>query len=568
MLSLRPIGARPAGGWLALAVHMDAVRLAPAAYLAAAWWRLCGKRLRARNRLAPLLGASPRAYRLWLERQDAACGSGAGPGVGPGAGIASPPIVAIVAAIVDCEGRVSSHDHRLLDMTLQSLREAEIPALILKAPRSAEEPAGLPLMASLAEVAEKIDWSVRPWLLQITAGDVLAVDASRIYREAIVAAQADTRILYADDDLRDAAGRRTAPHLKPDWNSELFRHFDYISGACLVRADKADLLAVGAVSDWPRALVARVAGDTVPVHVRRVLHHRRARPHPQVPAVPVASGGVLPPVTVIVPTRNRADLLRSCLDGLAATNYPQIEVIVVDNDSDEPETLALLGALDELYPGRARVLRHAGAFNFAEMNNRAVEAASSPIVCLLNNDVEMLDADWLRTMVAPALRDDVGAVGARLLYPDGRIQHAGVVIGVGGGAAHGHRFLREGEEGYFRRHELPQFVSAVTAACMVLQRDRFRAVGGFDARSFAVAFNDVDLCLKLNGKGWQSFYEPRARLVHHESVSRGLDRDPVSAFRFAGELASLKRDWGTDRMVDPYHHPSLSPFSEQFVVGL
>lgn len=171
-------------------------------------------------------------------------------------------------------------------------------------------------------------------------------------------------------------------------------------------------------------------------------------------------------------------------------------------------------------------------------------------------------------MATQALRDEVGAVGAQLLYPDGRIQHAGVVIGVGNAAGHAHRFLRPEDGGYFRRHSLPQFIAAVTAACLVVRRDRFLAVGGLDESRFKVAFNDVDLCLRLNAKGWQSLYEPRAVLVHHESVSRGHDRDPVGAARFANELAALQHIWETDQIVDPFHHPNLSRASEQFVVAL
>jgi len=163
---------------------------------------------------------------------------------------------------------------------------------------------------------------------------------------------------------------------------------------------------------------------------------------------------------------------------------------------------------------------------------------------------------------------DIGAVGARLLYPDGTIQHAGVFTGIGGGAGHAHRFVGGGEEGYFERARLPQRVSAVTGACMVVARDKFLAVGGFNEEHFPVAFNDVDLCLKLNRAGWQSFYEPRSTLIHHESKSRGSDRLRINRARFAGELAALKAVWHTDQFRDPYHHPHLSPFCEQFLVGV
>jgi GT2 family glycosyltransferase len=187
---------------------------------------------------------------------------------------------------------------------------------------------------------------------------------------------------------------------------------------------------------------------------------------------------------------------------------------------------------------------------------------------MLNNDVSMTDPDWLHHLVRQARKPEVGAVGARLHYPDGTVQHAGVVLGVGGGAAHAHRGLPPGEPGYFHRADLPQFVSAVTAACLVVKRDKFLAVGGLDEDAFAVAFNDVDLCVRLNAAGWQSLYEPRAQLLHHESKSRGTDLTPEKKARFAGELARLKQRWQTDQSVDPFHHPALSRFSDTFVIDL
>jgi GT2 family glycosyltransferase len=189
-------------------------------------------------------------------------------------------------------------------------------------------------------------------------------------------------------------------------------------------------------------------------------------------------------------------------------------------------------------------------------------------LCFLNNDIEMVDDAWLAFLVQQAQRPEIGAVGARLLYPDGTIQHAGVFTGIGGGAGHGHRFQHKDDPGYFDRARLPQQVSAVTAACLVVARDKFLAVGGFDETDFPVAFNDVDLCLKLNARGWQSFYEPRATLIHHESKSRGSDSAKGNRVRFAGELSALKSKWRTDVNPDPYHHPQLSPFSEQFLVAV
>ena len=521
--------------WSALPVYFDALRMAPRVWLTAAWWRVLGKRVRARGQFAPLLAASPRAYRLWLLTEPRL----------PETGEDGPPIVAIVAA-----GAGQAE-------TLRSIAGANAQVFAL----------GTPETPDLAAVAARIDWSAEPWLLPLGAGDRLAAGALDAYRAAAAGMRAgsDKCIVYADDDLLDPNGRRVAPHFKPLWNRELLRHFDYLTGACILRAWPQDLAGLEG-SDWADRLTARiVARSTGAARVPHVLHHRRSRPAPRMPAALGSGQEPLPKVTVIVPTRNRVDLLRTCIEGLARTDYPDFEVIVVDNGSDDPATLDYLANLD---PVRHRVLRDDGPFNFSRLNNHAATLATGELLCLLNNDIEMLGGDWLAIMARQALRPEVGAVGARLLYPDGRIQHAGVVLGICGGAAHAHRLLDPEEEGYFRRHSLPQFASAVTAACLVVRRASFEAVGGLDEANFAVAFNDVDLCMRLNAAGWQSLYEPRATLVHHESVSRGLDRDPVGAARLAGELAALKARWRTDTDIDPFHHPQLNRYSERFVVQL
>jgi GT2 family glycosyltransferase len=400
-------------------------------------------------------------------------------------------------------------------------------------------------------------------LIASQPGDLVARQARQKYSEML---ERDDRLLYGDDDLVNRSGRHHQPHFKPNWNAELFRHHDYLSGASLVRV-RGEELARLPDDDWVEALIANLLDvGAKPKHVPAVLHHRRRRPEPELPGsvFPVPSSG-LPPVSVIIPTRNKASLLRACVEGLRKTDYPEVEIIVVDNGSDEPEALELLG---EVQSGGARVLPMPGAFNFSALNNAAARLATGRLLCLLNNDVEVLAADWLRIMATQAVRSDVGAVGARLLYPDRTIQHAGVVIGVGGGAGHAHRFQAVDDAGYFQRAHLPQFVSAVTAACLVVDRDRFRAVGGFDEQRFPVAFNDVDLCLRLNAKGWQSFYEPRATLIHHESKSRGKDSHPTNRDRFAREMAALKERWNTEEVQDPFHHACLSRFSERFVIDL
>ncbi|WP_241761229.1 glycosyltransferase [Erythrobacter sp. NAP1] len=401
--------------------------------------------------------------------------------------------------------------------------------------------------------------------------------AGDAYRLAISLTEPTTHVIYADDDLINVEGRRHSPHFKPDWNSEMFRHFDYVSDSAIFRLSALNLPSLAASPFQDALKLSQRDGGEI-VHLPKVLHHRRSRKAPTLPLPPIQPdpASELPSVSVLVPTRNRLDLLETCLEGLKATRYPgSCEIIIIDNGSDDPATIEYLANID---PGFARVIPFAGAFNFAAINNSAAREAKGKLLCFLNNDIEITDPSWLAIMAQQAVREEVGAVGAQLLYPDGRIQHAGVVLGIGGAAAHAHRLLQPSKTGYFHRHKLPQFVSAVTAACLVVERAKFEAVGGFDEEHFAVSFNDVDLCLKLRAKGWKSLYEPRARLVHHESISRGLDRDALGAARQAREVANLQEKWRTQlasggegegaHNPDPYHHPELSRLSEQFVVRL
>lgn len=524
--------------WLNLSVHLDAFRAYPSAYLIATKWWIKRKRVRARGQFAPLLSQSSNAYKLWALRQERQGKTHSQPDDSR----------AIIALVI----LARKYDPKHLSTTLESLEAEGVPGLIVN---PAEK-------SSLAAAIDKVDWTKAPWLLILNVGDKISPGTASAYRAAMN--DPTINIIYADDDLLNGR-RRFSPYFKPDWNSELFRHQDYLTGACMIRANRSNLEAVADDPDWSSRLLTALAEEAEPYHLREMLHHRQHRPLQHLPARPLDLAGNLPPISILVPTRNRVDLLRTCLNGIATADYPDVEVIVVDNDSDDPETLAYLAALD---PGRYKLLHHSGAFNYSAINNRAAEKAKGKLLCLLNNDIEMTDSHWLATLATQAIRPEVGAVGARLLYPDGRIQHAGVVIGVGNAAGHAHRFLRPDDEGYFHRHNLPQFTMAVTAACLMVEYEKFWAVGGLNEKDFAVAFNDVDLCLRLNRRKWQSLYEPRATLIHHESVSRGLDRDPVGAARFAQELAALKRLWKTDEIVDPYHHPQLSRASEQFAVAL
>ncbi|MDR6512528.1 GT2 family glycosyltransferase [Novosphingobium capsulatum] len=539
---LARIGFRVRLVWCVLAVYFDALRMEPAKFLVATKWWILRKKVRARGQFAPLLSRSSRAYPLWLLKRHR----------GRSRDLGIDPLAAAVIALVDTSG---PHDALQLQQTIKSLHDQGVAYHTVQGAFRSILPA---LIADLASRDSA-------WIMPIMAGDSLASGAMAAYRQAIVQTQAS--IIYADDDCISPSGKRHDPHFKPDWNAPLFECCDYVTGACLLRADLPFMDTAADRRDWASCLV-RQALDTTPVkpvHVPAVLHHRLQRPQPMLPLAKLTSLECFPLVSVIIPTRNRVDLLRTCLDGLARTAYPNLEVIVVDNDSDDVATLDYLARLDS---GRYRVLRHHGPFNYSAINNRAVSQASGELICLLNNDIEIIASDWLAIMVTAALKPDVGAVGARLLYPDGRIQHAGVVIGMGNAAGHAHRFVNPAEVGYFSRHNLPQFTTAVTAACLVVRRDRFYAAGMLDEENFPVAFNDVDLCLRLNEMGWQSFYEPRATLIHHESVSRGRDADPIGAARFARELAALQQRWHTAEFVDSYHHPDLSRASETFVIRL
>jgi GT2 family glycosyltransferase len=270
-----------------------------------------------------------------------------------------------------------------------------------------------------------------------------------------------------------------------------------------------------------------------------------------------------------VPTRDKPALLRQCADGLLRrTDYADIELIIADNDSVEPATTALL---DELRgDARVRVLSCPGGFNYSAMNNAAAAIATGHVVALLNNDIEIVSPDWLTEMVSQALRPGIGAVGARLVYPDGRVQHAGVVVGVGtfddGPGVAGHYSLADAGTsfGYFGASVLLHEVSAVTAACIVLRKSIWDDAGGLNAEDLPVAFNDVDLCLRLRARGLRIIWTPYAELIHHESASRGDDLAPEHRARFERECRFMRDRWGPVLDADPFYNPNFSRLDGMF----
>lgn len=434
------------------------------------------------------------------------------------------------------------------------------------------------------------------FLVPVPRGAVLPLTALFRYAEA-VQVHPDAGVFYGDQDRLSQRGDRECPWFKSQWNSEMFFAQDYISDACALATDCARAAGpVEAEADDAAvyALVERISrlGARQVVHIPHVLAHVRDHVRDnQVARVGVLSASLaaegasvraglfgsvhvirqlpdpLPLVSIIVPTRDKAQLLRACLDSvLGQTSYSSYEILIVDNGSVEPTALAYLNHLK--VDSRVRVLGYDAPYNFSAINNFAARQARGSYLCLLNNDTEVVSPDWLDAMMRQAVRDDVGAVGAKLLYPDGTIQHAGVVIGIGQAAGHAHRFQKADEEGYFNRAHVQHFASAVTAACLVVQKRKFDAVGGLDEQNFKVAFNDVDLCLKLERAGWRNLYEPEAVLVHHESKSRGSDMSQRNIARYRSELAVLQERWHTATYVDPLHNPNLDRSSETYILRL
>jgi GT2 family glycosyltransferase len=427
------------------------------------------------------------------------------------------------------------------------------------------------LAAALSFLLEKHPTA---WLLVALGGDVVSPELGDILERALQV-HAKSHLLYWDEDTIGASGRAD-PWVKPDWDESLFRRLGNLAGASIMALDRAATIA----QSMPSApidqvsverLSMTVAADGVPsrpAHLCLILTHRAKRNALREeckPARAASSAETWPSVSVLVPTRDRADLLADCLGGLETTAYRgAIELILIDNGSVEPTALRIIERVEAC--GGAKVIRDAGEFNFSRLNNVAAAAAAGEFLCLLNNDVEPLDPDWLTKMVSHAVDESIGAVGAMLLYPSGRIQHVGVAIGLGGAAGHVQKGVDPSDQRFWTWHRVTREVSAVTAAAMVVRKSTFLNVGGFDEVAFPIAFNDVDLCLRLKAAGLRNLYVAEARLLHRESESRGDDRSPEDARRFASEIKALQERWQTEGFADPHHSSLFSAVVEPCVL--
>lgn len=417
------------------------------------------------------------------------------------------------------------------------------------------------------------------------------------------------RVIYSDEDKISLRGERYEPYFKCDWNEDLFLSQNYLNHLTLLRTD--DVRAVsgmrpGFEGSEDHDLFLRIVEKLDPcaiVHIPKILYHWRAAPGSTARAPSekpyIRDGGIrlladyshrlgleaepmsvpgtpyyrlrravpepAPLVSLIIPTRDRAALLRTCVFSiLQKTSYRPFEIIIADNDSREPDALAYLTALTEL--DNVIIHRCPGPFNYSTINNEVTRIASGELLAFINNDIEVISPDWLTEMVSQALRPEVGCVGAKLYYPNDTVQHGGIILGIGGVAGIAHKYAQRSSSGYFGRLAAVQQFSAVTAACMVMRKSVFMEAGGFDTEHLAVAFNDVDLCLRVAARGYRNIWTPFAELYHHESLSRGADTTPENRSRFSREAAYMRWRWGALLDADPFYSPHLSRAREDFSI--
>jgi GT2 family glycosyltransferase len=423
--------------------------------------------------------------------------------------------------------------------------------------------------------------------------DTLAPFALHELADAVQLAP-DADFLYSDEDKLDPTGIRVDPYFKPDWSPETLLSRNYICHLTCLRDDL--LAAVGGfrmgfdgAQDYDLVLRASEKAKRI-LHIPQILYHWRI--HPQSTAGNQASkmyaydsgrkaitehlqrmgvdatvhdGSVLgtyhvvyhlrtqPLVTVVIPNKDHPDVLARCVDSLAKASYANYELLIVENGSTDPKTHALYAELKK--QPHVRILEWTKPFNYAAVNNFAAAEANGELLLFLNNDIEAIGPDWLEELVKIAVQPGVGAVGAKLLYADDTIQHAGIVVGMGGVAGHGHLNYPRTAPGHGQRLMFTQNVAAVTGACLLMPRTVFRTIGGFD-EGFVLAFNDVDICLKVLHAGFRVVWTPDALLYHLESKTRGYEDTPEKQARFKRECDLFHSKWGDFlKAGDPYYSP-------------
>ena len=450
------------------------------------------------------------------------------------------------------------------------------------------------------------------YLIFLDHDDLLSADA--LY-ECVKALNehSDMELIYSDEDKVTMDGKEYfLPHFKPDFNMDLLRSTNYFCHLVMVKRSLYER--VGNLNpDFDGAqdydFVLRCVEKTRPeqiYHISKVLYHWRAcegstsenaknkryiveagakaiqahytRMKIDAEVIPLAYGGMYrskyhlngqPKVSVIIPNKDHIEDLQNCIRSLEEKNtYDNMEYLIVENNSVKEETFAYYKEL-ERECSKAKVIYWKGTgFNYPDINNYGVQHATGEYLLLLNNDTEIIKEDCIEELLGYCMRKEVGIVGARLYYDDGTLQHGGVIVGLGGVAGHAFLGLPMGEPGYFARALLTQDLSAVTAACMMVKRSVYEEVGGFDS-AFAVAFNDVDFCLKVRQAGYLVVYHPYAELIHYESKSRGYDDTAEKINRFQSEIQLFQGRWKAFlEQGDPYYNPNLTLDRNDFSVNL
>jgi O-antigen biosynthesis protein len=449
-----------------------------------------------------------------------------------------------------------------------------------------------------------LEMATGEWIVLMDHDDTLAEHALYLVAE-VTNRDANVAIIYSDEDHIDDKGRRSSPYFKPDWDYDLCLGQNLINHLGAYRTKLARQVGgfregLDGSQDWDFALrILDESGNAGVHHIPFVLYHWRqttrtfsntslarstdaacravsdhlTRTAQTAEVTPLGQSSylkikrTLPPqaplVSVIIPTKDQHRLLKRCVDGIVnRTAYRSVEVVIVDNGSSER------GACDFLRDVRSRagfvVVEDNKPFNFSRLINRGVAASSGEICLLLNNDVDVINADWLDELAAHAWRPEVGAVGAKLYYADDTLQHGGVILGIGGVAGHQHRFASRKANGYSGRLKLVHSLSCVTAACLAVRRAVYDEVGGFDEEHLPVAFNDVDFCIRVREAGYKIIWTPHAELYHYESRSRGHDTTPEKAGRFAAEKKYMRSRWQKILDTDPFYNPNLSLESDFF----
>lgn len=439
--------------------------------------------------------------------------------------------------------------------------------------------------------------------------DVLTPDA--LYEVALlINRHPQVDMIYSDEDKISEQGHLQDPFFKPDWCPDSFLSRMYTCHLGVYRRSLINHLGgfrPGFEGSQDYDLVLRVTEKTHQIfHIPKILYHWRIHDrstassiHTKNYAIAAAQKAIeealyrrgepgrvtLPkenagcyivryeirefrPVTIIIPTRDLGAVLDQCLTSIfRKTNYPNYEVLVIDNGSTDPATFAVFDRWQAQEPKRFRCEPLNIPFNYSKLNNYAVEHAHGDYLLFLNNDIEVITPEWLTAMVEQVQRPSIGAVGARLLYPDGTIQHAGVVAGIGGVAGHSHKHFPGDHIGYFSQIQAINNYAAVTAACLMCRREVFEQVGGFE-EDLAIAFNDVDFCFKILEQGYRNVYLPHVLLYHHESKSRGYEDTPQKQARFQQEIFYMQRKWKKIIDHDPCYSPHLTKLREDYSLNL